>query len=327
MKKIGLIGFFGWGNFGDELFLEVYKEYFGKDFELEVIHNMDKKPYFTKPVKEVIAKYDALIIGGGDLVIPWNISELYWKEEYLDKPVYIIGIGVPTWGKEKEHIVNKMRNFFQHDNVKKIITRDIESAKWIQRKLSPKVLIEYHADIVCALSIPKIKENKEKILGIVTRYRKNNDDDYTQLLELCHSAVNEGYKIHHIILAMDKTGRLDKETADKFIFEGKQTVYTESLEEQMIAIGRCTVLASMKFHGSVVATMYGIPSIVLSPTDKSRNLMRIIDRTDLLSNLNDKNLSKHFSPYMAKHSKIVTDYLKNDALTGLMKLKNELDKL
>jgi polysaccharide pyruvyl transferase WcaK-like protein len=47
MKKIGLIGFFGWGNFGDELFLEVYKEYLGNDFDIEVIHDMDKKPYFS----------------------------------------------------------------------------------------------------------------------------------------------------------------------------------------------------------------------------------------------------------------------------------------
>jgi polysaccharide pyruvyl transferase WcaK-like protein len=238
-----------------------------------------------------------------------------------------MGVGVPTWGKEKEHIVQKMGSFFQHNNIKKIVARDIESARWIQKKLSPQVLVENHADLVCALTMPKIENKEDKILGIVTRYRRNNDDDYSQLLELCFAAKKEGYKIRHIILATDKTGLLDKEIADKFIFEDKETIYTESLDEQMIAIGECTLLASMKFHGSVVATMYGVPSIVLSPTDKSRNLMRIIGRPDLLSNLNDKNLYKHFSPFMAKHSNIITEYLRNDAIKSLENLKIELSEL
>ncbi len=55
--------------------------------------------------------------------------------------------------------------------------------------------------------------------------------------------------------------------------------------------------------------------------------MRIIGRPDLLSNLNDKNLYKHFSPYMAKHSTIITEYLKNDAIKGLKELKKELNEL
>ena len=39
----------------------------------------------------------------------------------------------------------------------------------------------------------------------------------------------------------------------------------------------------MKFHGIVVATMYGVPAIATMPTDKTRNFLSGIGRPDLLS--------------------------------------------
>jgi polysaccharide pyruvyl transferase WcaK-like protein len=324
MKKIGLIGFFGWGNFGDELFVKTYEEYLGKNFIVEVVHDITKRPYFSKPVKGIVEKYDAFIIGGGDLVIPWQLSELYWKIEYLNKPVYLIGLGVPTWGKHNPAVIEKMKSFFQHKNIKKIIMRDIESAKWVQKNLRPKVLVEHSADLVCAISLPKAIKTNEKILGIVTRQRKHGEDDYTQLRRLCDEAVSNGYKIRHLILAIGQTGFVDKEAADLFSYECKETIYTQSLDEQMQAISECTIIASMKFHGSVIATMYGVPSIVLSPTDKSTNFMRRIGREDLVSDLNDEDLHKHFSSFTAFHSNIVIEYLRNSARKSLNVLKNQL---
>ncbi len=40
MKRIGLVGFLGWGNFGDELFVETYRRYLSQDFEVSVIHDL-----------------------------------------------------------------------------------------------------------------------------------------------------------------------------------------------------------------------------------------------------------------------------------------------
>ena len=33
---IGLVGFFGWGNYGDELFVDVWKQVLGKDFNIKI---------------------------------------------------------------------------------------------------------------------------------------------------------------------------------------------------------------------------------------------------------------------------------------------------
>lgn len=50
----------------------------------------------------------------------------------------------------------------------------------------------------------------------------------------------------------------------------------------------------MKFHGTVVATMYGVPSTVLIPTNKNRNFMNRIGRGDLLSRYDDPTLCERF---------------------------------
>lgn len=40
--KIGLVGFFGWGNFGDELFIKAHRQYLGDIATLEPINNLIK---------------------------------------------------------------------------------------------------------------------------------------------------------------------------------------------------------------------------------------------------------------------------------------------
>lgn len=47
-KKIGLVGYFGFGNFGDELFMDVHKQFLADDYELEVVHDLTEAPYFSQ---------------------------------------------------------------------------------------------------------------------------------------------------------------------------------------------------------------------------------------------------------------------------------------
>ena len=63
------------------------------------------------------------------------------------------------------------------------------------------------------------------------------------------------------------------------------------MSELSAALGGLDVLASMKFHGSLVASMYGVPAIVLSPTTKSKNLFKALGRTELLSDLHDPDMA------------------------------------
>lgn len=290
-RRIGLIGFFGWGNYGDELFLKLWQKELIRAGTPEIVHQINKSPYFVDPVATVAKRYDAFVIGGGDLVIPWNVSKLYWRREWLTKPVYIAGVGVPTWGEPKDSVIAHMREFFQHPNVRYISARDPESAAWITENLAPKVPVQWAPDLVFALDLPPVsKPDGPPILTVVTRRRRGGPDDYTQVLRLCDRAREEGYRIRHLVLATGSTGKSDLEAAEEFAVDDKELVYSEELDDLTRAIGESTAMVSMKFHGTVVAVAYGVPSIVLSPTDKSRNLYRMIGQERLLSHLNHENL-------------------------------------
>ncbi|MEX2658818.1 MAG: polysaccharide pyruvyl transferase family protein [Acidimicrobiales bacterium] len=298
--RIGVVGFIGWGNFGDELFMLVHRQFLSPHFEVDVLHDILEKPYFTRPVDEVVAEVDAIVIGGGDLIIPWQLSELYWRPEFLERPVFLTGIGVPRWGGFSRDVVDKMKAFIQHPNVRYIGVRDEPSREWIRQHLQPNVPVDCAPDLVCSLELPEVELVEERILGVVTRKRRNEGDDLLWIERLCEKAAALDYRLHHLVLGTGRTGAADEAVEHELSFPGKETVRSEDVLELCKAIGRCTALASMKFHGSVVAAMYGVPSLVLSPTDKNRNFMNMIDRPELLSNLSDPHLPARFSPYLPR---------------------------
>lgn len=305
--KVGIGGFFGYGNYGDELFLEVFREHLGVTFELQVLPDQLESPYFSSPVEDKVRDVDAILVGGGDLVQPWSIDARYFNKAYLEKPVFLAGLGVPIRAAgsaqvEKPHIVERYRNFFRHPSVRFINARDEQSTDWIASKLEPHVGIIESPDLVCGLSLPDVvRDSANPILGIVTRHRPGHEqeDDYSRLAELGAYAISQGYRIRHIILGSGVVGERDVVNAERLKIPGKEVFYSQDIWDTTRAIGECSTLASMKFHGSVVATMYGIPSMVLIPTSKNRNFMRRMDRIDLLSKFDAEDLVERFKPWPA----------------------------
>jgi len=328
--KVGIGGFFGYGNYGDELFLEVFREHLGAAFELEVLPDRLDSPYFSEPVEDRIADVQAVLVGGGDLVQPWSIDARYFHRVYLERPVFLAGLGVPIRAPgsaqvEKEHIVERYRNFFQSPSVRFINARDKQSADWISSKLDPRVEVIEAPDLVCGLTLPTVsRDAANPILGIVTRHRPGHeqDDDYTRLSELGAYAKSEGWRVRHIILGSGVVGERDVANAERLNIPGKEVFYSQGIWDMTRAIGECSTLASMKFHGSVVATMYGIPSMVLIPTSKNRNFMRRMGRDDLLSKFDAEDLVERFKPWPKPIDPEWVNRLRNGA-TGML---NQLRK-
>ena len=327
---IGLCGFYGHGNYGDELFLDVHKQTLGADFDLKIIPSLLEKPYFERPLAELVAGVDAILIGGGDLVRPWGVDVRYFHRLYLTKPVFIAGVGVPVTirpdGSEQEtpHSINKYREFFCHPNVKFLNVRDPASRTWMLEKIDPDLNVIESPDLVCALDLPPVtRPAGPKILGLATRDRPGHVDDYSQLDALAAHAMAEGWKIRHIILGNGVTGRRDMANSLRLNIPGKETVYSESLDDMSRAIGECSALASMKFHGSVVATMYNVPSVVLVPTMKNVSFMKRIGREELVSRF-DANLVDLFTPFPAPHAPEAIAELRQRAAGMLQQLKDAL---
>lgn len=302
---VGLAGFFGYGNYGDELFVSVYKQYLSERFDLRILTDRLRKPYYDRPIEEIVDEVDAIVIGGGDILQPWGLDARYFSKQFLEKPVFVVGVGVPIRSAantaasnqvEKGWIVEKYRRFFKNRNVRMIHARDPQSAAWITDRLEPRREVIEQPDIACALDLPEaVKPEGAPILGIVTRQRPNQEDDYAEINRLAEQQRGRGWRIRHIVLGTGEVGERDVKDAED-VTGDKELIYTESLTALSRAIGECTALISMKFHGTVVATMYGVPSTVLIPTNKNRNFMNRIGRGDLLSRFDDPTLCARFDP-------------------------------
>jgi polysaccharide pyruvyl transferase WcaK-like protein len=332
---IGLAGFFGYGNYGDELFLSVFDQHLGDEFEIRILPDELRKPYFSRPVEEMVAEVDVVLIGGGDLVQPWSVDARYFNIAYLRKPTFIAGVGVPIRAAsntgapvESEAAIQKMTRFFQNPNVRFINARDAQSVEWIRKRLSPSVPVIEAPDLVCALKLPAVRPATaaEPVLGIATRLRPGHeeDDDYSRLAELGAHVQRMGWRVRHIILGNGEVGVRDRANADRLVIPGKEVIYSESLDDMSRAIGSCTALVSMKFHGSVVATMYGVPSTVLIPTSKNRNFMRRMGRDDLLCRFDSPELVARFSPPPAPIDPAWVAKLRDGATAMLQDLKAQI---
>jgi polysaccharide pyruvyl transferase WcaK-like protein len=290
MARLGLVGFFGWGNYGDELFLRNWEQSLGQHHDVGVVHDRLASPYFSRQATEVAAEFDALVIGGGDLVIPNKISPLYWNRAWLTRPIYISGVGVPTWVKQRApDVMERLRTFFQHPNVRHIGARDAESAAWIRRHLMPTTEVDVHADLAFNLLLPPAARFERPTVGINLRTHRANSDP-AALVHVCRTLHERGYDVANLVLGTGRTRAADLEVAKDFPFEHQVVLESEDIDQLTSWLGGLDLLISNKFHGTVVATMYGVSSVVLSATTKSRNLYTRLDRGALLSTNEDPDM-------------------------------------
>jgi polysaccharide pyruvyl transferase WcaK-like protein len=322
--RVGLVGFYGPGNYGDELFLEVFRRYLGPVADVGVVFDSPSRPYFERPVREVVRDHDAIVIGGGDLLVPWGLGDRYWLPDYLRRPVHVIGVGVPTWRPAKSAVVDALGDFLRHRNIRSIDARDEESAAWIREQLRPRVEVTSSADLVFALPLPAVERPAEPpILGIVVRWREGGDD-YTAVRALAARGRDLGYRLRTIVLSTDDVRSRDERALEELGLDDVERVAAAELETLTRAIGECTMLASHKFHGTVVAVSYGVPSISMSTTDKNRNLLRRLGRPDLLCAFDDPSLPERLALPPAPIDLAVRDEMARDASASLESLRERI---
>lgn len=302
MKKIGMVGYYGYGNYGDEIFLDVFRSYL-PNYEFVFFQDYLHRPFYkdgAEGLAKKVAEVDAIIIGGGDLVIPFYWTDQYFEKPFLEKPIFMHGLGVPKWGGHDKKVVSRLHEFFQSDNIRHIHVRDLESKEWIERNLEPKVVVDRSPDIVCALDLPPVtRPTDQPIFGLITRKQKAGEIQWENIRALCDKAKSLGYRLRHIVAATGVIGKEDDGVFEEFDFSDMENIRSENIDDITRAIGECSVVASMKFHGLVVASMFGIPTIGLITTDKFNNFYATMERDDLRAHHRHKDLADRLSRFMA----------------------------
>jgi polysaccharide pyruvyl transferase WcaK-like protein len=321
---LGLVGYFGWGNYGDELFAEVYREHLGPPMRQHLVLQMDSEGRTSHKVAVAAKASDAILIGGGDIVVPWVASNRYFDRVYLRRPVFVTGVAVPTWQAPVPAGIIALRRFYQHPNLRYINVRDAVSADWIRTNLDPSVEVRLSPDIVCALTLPEVvRRTDPPIFGVAVRQRAQ-PDDLTQVKAMCNRAIELGYRLRRIVLSTGLTRARDLEATKQLGFEDTELISSDNLDDISRGIGECTAFASMKFHGVVVATMYGVPAFVMMPTHKNKAFLAQIDRPDLLTVYSSPDLVDHVSRDVTPISADVRASLRNAASASLAELRTEI---
>ena len=325
--KIGLVGYFGWGNFGDELFMRVHQQFLSDDYDLEVVHDMLEQPYFSETALAKLKDYDGFLIGGGDLLNPNAVSSLYWRKEYLEKPVFVHGIGCPNLKIKQSNSLNYFHDFFSSDSIKHVCLRDIESKNYFDVAVKPKIETVTYPDAVFAMSVPTVsKDPKAKILGVVLRSHNSLVGEYEQVRKAVDEAKLLGYSVRIIVGAFGKLGEGDLTVSKAFIADDEELIYSDDLMVLSKSLGECNLILSMKFHALVVGAMYGVPVIQLSSTQKNKNLFRYLQRPDLQGNYHDTELYRRIPPIPAPIHSLLVRKLKRDAAEGYSNLKKVMDE-
>lgn len=325
--RIGITGSLARGNYGDELYVRVYEHWLGQWADLTLLTGIYRPWYFRELRTKQVDLMDAVVLGGGDLLCPYrpNIDRDFTNPMYLRRPLHVAGIGVERNRPDIDpSVLAQWTEFLTNPSVRSISTRDPGSADWIKEHVQPEVAVASHADLVCALPLPPVKRGEgTPILGIVTRHIKN-PKEYRLLEEVASTYIEKGWRVRHIIGGVADHGKRDFENAEELKVEGKETLYTQDLDEITRALGECSLLLSMKLHTTLVATMYGVPTVCVNPVVKARAFMAAIGREDLAVSPTDRRLVKILEDGVPEVPMEKVEKLRNEAIDYLKGLSQRI---
>lgn len=264
MTSVGLVGFFGWGNYGDELMCRVWQQ--ALPWYSQVVHDLLDPPYFTENPGETDSKHDVIVIGGGDLIRPWETSPLYWNSAWLRKPCIVAGVGVALGERyENERVKSHLSRFLGSPSIQHISARDDNSANWL-RSLVPEKEVKTTPDLAFALPINANAIRRQPTVGIVVRKDLSKDIiDATNNVILW--ATKEGLNLEFIIGSIGRDAQDDLKIVQKEWPESPFRMLND-IDHITDALGEYQLIASAKFHITIMAARMGVPTICLRTTNK-----------------------------------------------------------
>ncbi|MFC7441685.1 polysaccharide pyruvyl transferase family protein [Laceyella putida] len=296
--KICVCGYFGMGNFGDELFLKTYQQVFSNH------HVFSWEPFLdTKQI-------DAVIIGGGDLITPYWFNQHYFPSDLENHPTWIYSVGIAdfypleTWPDQE---VQKYRERTQ--KAVRFAVRDENSAK-----LARNIGLHHQVDIVpdAAFSykvnpIPIEKFSIKPIIGICIHSYEHFP--YGMVRDVLAGCGQKGYDFLFIpvidravnpyadVPACRKLMGMVREKCPDANVHILEIAYLDQICNWLKAID---YLISFKLHPSLIAVREGTPVLCINSHSKVKSLMSKFGLDDFVikENVSKEQLENKLSSFL-----------------------------
>lgn len=269
MKKlVGVRGYFGMGNFGDEIMLDTWRQILP-----DATVFMDYY-FMNMPGKTVF-------VGGGDIV---NLYEgcPYFTKDLLRTPFAVFGVGVENSYPPNEHGIAALKSYA--DAARFFGVRDQESVNLlaiagISATLMPDMVHLYEP----SYRMPLRFKPRRTCGMVVYQY---DDLDRAAVGDVTAHLIGRGYDIVFIPVVDGRNPFSDRpvvaELSDRFGTEHSYVMPMEFPNElKWNAIQSLDLLVSFKMHPALCALRGGVPTVCSSRYKKVRAMMEDFGAGDL----------------------------------------------
>ncbi|SDY52164.1 polysaccharide pyruvyl transferase family protein [Thermoactinomyces sp. DSM 45892] len=274
--NIGICGYYGLGNFGDELFLKTFQQVFHEHRVFGYKGYIDHE------------QIDAVIVGGGDLITPYKFNNYYFPSQLGKIPTWVYGVGIvdfypeSSWDAEE---VEKYRQIIQ--KAKATFFRD-QNSVGIAKKLKFHSDVQHAPDVVFSYKQPNypiIKPKSGNRIGVCIHAYESFP--MKQVSTVLAELASEGYEIVCIpVVNQSNNLYADTEVCNslcqailKLAPGGRVDVVKPEydLETTYSYIQNLDFLLSFKLHPSLVAIRNLVPVLCVSSMSKVHSLLKYFD--------------------------------------------------
>jgi polysaccharide pyruvyl transferase WcaK-like protein len=283
--NICVCGYYGMGNFGDELFLHTWQQLFLEDNVFAFTPYLD------------FSQVDAVIVGGGDLITPYHFNAYYFPPIVADFPTWVYGVGIVDYYPEEtwpEAEVNQNRD--RLSKAKILYVRDEQSAA-IARKHNFHHDVQVVPDIVFSYKQPSSPVGRFSLrptIGVcVFSY------DEFPLHTMVDLLVELSRQYHLVLLPV--VNQNNNKFADMRICSSiREMVKSRNPDATLTLPGpeydlnmtyqylqAVDYLISFKLHPALVALRGGVPVFSLSRMSKVSSLLNAFGLDDFMCDYNE----------------------------------------
>jgi len=286
--KVLLLGYYGYGNFGDELMRMSIEDFFAKfkiDYTIALPKRISRDTVSRFSLLEMIdATFDSdmLVYGGGGLLqdITSTKSFIYYASVIrlsllLNKPVILFGNSL---GPVKKAIDRYMLRSILKNKKVYVFARDLISYRYA-KYLNQNAVLSCDPSVRYLKKVALDKEKVEKKYDLILIPKKSEDAERYNILKKYFENI--------IICPSQETDiPVSKKIAKNLNCELFEDI--SNIDDVLTCILSSKFIISERFHPSLVGGYFGIPFISLENSKAERFFRRYTDRKEIFTkNLTD----------------------------------------